>query len=107
MKLIGTIIFHSILQGGPGFPVFTSYMYQYLTSDDMDIAISKLSIDDCSEQMKDFVMRIADSTDKKINEEDMSILNEAGITMILNDTNTWRIIQCLIVHDAFSKRKVA
>lgn len=38
MKLVGTIITHSILQGGPGFPVFSPSVYHYLTTGDFDAA---------------------------------------------------------------------
>ena len=34
MKYIGTIIVHSVLQGGPGFTVFSPSVYQYLSTGD-------------------------------------------------------------------------
>ena len=34
MKYIGTITVHSILQGGPGFPVFSPSVYQYIATGD-------------------------------------------------------------------------
>ena len=30
MKLVGAIIVHSVLQGGPGFPIFSPGVYNYL-----------------------------------------------------------------------------
>ena len=41
MKLCGTIVVHSILQGGPGFPIFSPGIYHYISSGDMDAAVEK------------------------------------------------------------------
>ena len=47
MKLVGTVITHSILQGGPGFPVFSPSVYHYLATGDFDAAVQKISVNDC------------------------------------------------------------
>ena len=44
MKLVGTIIVHSILQGGPGLRIFSPSVYHYLATGDVDGAIQTLSM---------------------------------------------------------------
>ena len=55
MKLIGTVITHSILQGGPGFPVFSPSVYHYLATGDFDAAVQKISVNDCTVSTKHFI----------------------------------------------------
>ena len=43
-KLIGTIIMHSILQGGPGLPVFSPSVHHYLASGDIETIVQRISI---------------------------------------------------------------
>lgn len=58
MKLVGTIIVHSILQGGPGFPVFGPAVYNYLVTGDVQEAMKGLTIKDCSCQMAHFISMV-------------------------------------------------
>ena len=58
MKLVGTIIVHSILQGGPGFPVFSSAAYNYLVTGDLHEAIKGIILKDCSIQMEHFISKV-------------------------------------------------
>ena len=58
MKYFGTIIVHSILQGGPGFPVFSPSVYCYLATGDIDSAMQTMTIQDCSEPMKHFIKKV-------------------------------------------------
>ena len=39
IKIIGTIIVHSVLHGGPGFPFFSLALYWYITTGSVDAAI--------------------------------------------------------------------
>lgn len=55
MKLVGTIIVHSVLQGGPGFAVFSPSVYHYLATGDLDAAVQMVSVNDCSIATKHFV----------------------------------------------------
>ena len=55
MKLVGTVITHSILQGGPGFPVFSPSVYHYLATGDFDAAVQKISVNDCTVSTKHFI----------------------------------------------------
>ena len=55
MKLVGTMITHSILQGGPGFPVFSPPVYHYLATGDFDAAVQKISVNDCTVSTKHFI----------------------------------------------------
>ena len=58
MKYFGTIIVHSILQGGPGFPVFSPAVYRYLATGDIDVAMEMVTFRDCSESMKHFIGKV-------------------------------------------------
>lgn len=58
MKYIGTIIVHSILQGGPGFPVFSPSVYRYIATGDIDTAMVMLNYRDCSESVKNFIDKV-------------------------------------------------
>ena len=55
MKLVGTIIVHSILQGGPGFPVSSLAVYHYLAKGDVQEAVRSMTVGSCSMQMKDLI----------------------------------------------------
>ena len=43
MKLVDTIIVHSILQGGPGVPIFSPGIYYYLAKGDVEYILSTLA----------------------------------------------------------------
>jgi hypothetical protein len=58
MIYIGTIIVHSILQGGPGFPVFSPSVYQYLATGDFELAMKTANIGECSAHMKHFINQV-------------------------------------------------
>ena len=59
MKLIGTIIVHSVVQGGPGFPFFSPAVFSYLWSGSVDAAVQHLNIDDCaSPQCKEIFLKV-------------------------------------------------
>ena len=59
MKIIGTIIVHSVLYGGPGFPFFSSALYWYLATGSVDAAIQQLCFDDCANpNYKDVVLKV-------------------------------------------------
>lgn len=59
MKLVGTIIVHSILQGGPGLRIFSPSVYHYLATGDVDGAIQTMSINDCSLRTKSFISMVS------------------------------------------------
>ena len=58
MKYIGTIIVHSILLGGPGFPVFSPSVYRYIATGDINAAMVMLNYGDCSEPVKNFLDKV-------------------------------------------------
>jgi len=51
MKMIGTIIVHSVVQGGPGFPFFLPAVFSYLWSGSVDAAVQHLNIDDSARKL--------------------------------------------------------
>lgn len=58
IKFVGTIIVHSILQGGPGFPVFSPGIYYYLAKGNVEEAMESLTVIDCSLEMRDFISKV-------------------------------------------------
>ena len=58
MKLVGTIIVHSILQGGPGVPIFSPGIYYYLAKGNVEEALKGLTLTDCSLQMKHVIEKV-------------------------------------------------
>ena len=58
MQYFGTMIVHSILQGGPGFPVFSPSVYCYIATGNIDAAIAKMNYGDCSEPIKHFIDKV-------------------------------------------------
>jgi len=59
MKLVGTVIVHSILQGGPGLTIFSPSVYHYLATGDVDGAIQKMSVNDCSLRIKSYISMVS------------------------------------------------
>ena len=59
LKLVGTIIVHSILQGGPGLRIFSPSVYYYLATGDIDGAIQNMSVNDCSMRIKAFINKVS------------------------------------------------
>ena len=59
MKMIGTVIVYSVVQGGPGFPFFSPAVFSYSWSGSVDAAVQHLNIDDCaSPQCKEIVLKV-------------------------------------------------
>ena len=61
MKLCGTIIVHSILQGGPGLPIFSPSVYYYLATGDSDAAIKRMTVNDCSLRVQSYINEVSAS----------------------------------------------
>ena len=55
MKLVGTIIVHSMLLAGRGFPVFSRSLYRYLATGKTDQVIQNMTVDDCSVPVRNFI----------------------------------------------------
>ena len=54
------IIVHSILQGGPGLPIFSPAVYEYLATGNIDTAVEKLTINDCSLRTKAYINMVSE-----------------------------------------------
>ncbi|XP_068760002.1 G2/M phase-specific E3 ubiquitin-protein ligase-like [Montipora capricornis] len=110
MKFVGKIIVHSILQGRPGFPVFSPGIYYYLAKGNVEEAMESLTVIDCSLEMRYFISKIAgkDVTylDEEFDEEVTTVLANCGLQMKLTNDNKMRVIRNLIVHDAIAKPKM-
>ena len=59
MKLIGTIIVHSVLLAGLGFPVFSRSIYRYLATGKTDDVIQNMTVDDCSLPVRNFIDKVS------------------------------------------------
>ena len=44
LKILGRIIVHSLLQGGPGFPFLAPYVYKYITTESIDQAFEEVTL---------------------------------------------------------------
>ena len=58
MKLVGVMVVHSILQGGPGFPIFSPAVYNYLCKGALQEAVKTMTTDDCSLHMQDLITKV-------------------------------------------------
>ena len=58
MKLVGTIIVHSILQEGPGVPIFSPGIYYCLVKGNVEEALKGLTVTDCSLPMKHVIEKV-------------------------------------------------
>ena len=58
MKLVGVMDVHRILQGGPGFPIFSPAVYNYLCKGDLQEAVKTMTTDDCSLHMQDVIIKV-------------------------------------------------
>ena len=58
MKYIGTIIVHSILQGGPGFPIFSPSVYRYFSTGNFELAMRTANIGECTAHIKNFIDQV-------------------------------------------------
>ena len=61
MKLVGTIIVHSVLQGGPGFPIFNPGVYNYLAKGKLNEVMEAITIKDCSSHMEHFITKVMEN----------------------------------------------
>ena len=44
LKILGRIVVHSLLQGGPGFPFLAPYVYKYVTTESIDQAFEDITL---------------------------------------------------------------
>ena len=58
MKLVGVMVVHSILQGGPGFPIFSPAVNNYLCKGALQEAVKTMTTDDCSLYMQDLITKV-------------------------------------------------
>ncbi|XP_046860694.1 uncharacterized protein LOC124453910 [Xenia sp. Carnegie-2017] len=101
MKYIGKIIVHSILQGGPGFPIFSPSVYRYFSTGNFELAMRTANIGECTAHIKNFIDQIDDADDVQNLDQDecLNIMSECGLTEMLTNENKRKIIQLLIIHD--------
>ncbi|KAK3742388.1 hypothetical protein QZH41_012021 [Actinostola sp. cb2023] len=108
MKYFGNIIVHSIVQGGPGFPVFSPSVYCYLATGNIDAAMAAAHYGDCCEPIQHFITKVAQAVDVDTLDKDecIDILQQCGLKVSLTNDNKMRVIQSLIVHDVIGRPKI-
>lgn len=62
MKLLGKIVVHSILQGGPGLPIFSPVIFNYLCKGNVEEMVASVTLQDCSLQMQDLINQVGGLT---------------------------------------------
>ncbi|XP_046856087.1 uncharacterized protein LOC124449186 [Xenia sp. Carnegie-2017] len=109
MKYIGAIIVHSILQGGPSFPIFSPSVYRYFSTGNFELAMRTANIGECTAHIKNFIDQIDDADDVQNLDQDecLNIMSQCGLTEMLTNENKRKIIQLLIIHDVIGRRKIA
>ena len=58
-KILGTIIVHSLLQGGPGFPYLSPYVYWYLATGSEEMALSYVSPQDLTVNVTEVIEKVS------------------------------------------------
>ena len=61
MNLVGIIIVHSVLQGGPGFPIFSPGVYNYLAKGKLNEVMVAITIKDCSSHLEHFITKVMEN----------------------------------------------
>ena len=61
MKIVGTIMVHSILQGGPGFPLLSPAVYNYLCKGNIEDTVKTVTAEDCSVQIQHVIKEVRQS----------------------------------------------
>ena len=57
-KLLGTMITHSLIQDGPGFPYFAPYVYWYLVTNSEEMALTYVTDDDLSVPVREITSQV-------------------------------------------------
>ena len=58
-KLLGTMIAHSLIQNGPGFPYFAPYVYWYLVTRSEEMALTYVTTEDLSLPIKEIINQVS------------------------------------------------
>eukprot|EP00794_Sanderia_malayensis_P005868 gene5868-6561_t len=110
-EVLGKMIAHSLVQGGPGFPYLAPGIFWYIATGDLSQAVGRSSFIDVGDiELAAFLERIKDGGTNDLVEisEDESFLRfmqECGQTRKLNEKNKEEVVQCLVLHDTIIKHK--
>ena len=80
MKLVGVMVVHSILQGGPGFPIFSPAVFNYLCKGDLQEAVKTMTIEDCSLHIQDLIRKVRKGSSEIILTRKRGRLNHTNMT---------------------------
>ncbi|XP_044163265.1 uncharacterized protein LOC114956431, partial [Acropora millepora] len=108
--IISTIIIHSVLHGGTGFPFFSSALYWYLATGSVGSAIQQLCFDCANPNYKDVVLKIQNdqnADDTSTEEVIINVMSECRLKMPLKNENKTSVIQAILFHDAIGRTKTA
>eukprot|EP00794_Sanderia_malayensis_P013447 gene13447-14828_t len=101
-EVLGKMIAHSLVQGGPGFTYLAPGIFWYIATGDLSQAVGRSSFIDVGDiELAAFLERIKDGGTNDLVEisEDESFEIHAG------EKNREEVVQCLALHDTIIKHK--
>ncbi|XP_065887912.1 uncharacterized protein [Dysidea avara] len=113
LRTVGTMVAHSILLDGQGFPFLAEYCYHYLTGNE-DLAITAITSEDVSMGIKDILQKLENvetedellALSREEREELCIMMEKSGCDLPLTVGNKKCISECIILYDALYKRKI-
>jgi hypothetical protein len=108
LTIIGTMIAHNILMDGQGFPYMADYVYYYIAGL-MDKAVSCISLDDASQNVKFTIEEFLEATDLNSFEQMNNLLEfmeRCGCDINPTLDNRDKIVDCILLDDVLNKRRI-
>lgn len=113
-EMVGKMIAHSLVQGGPGFPCLALPCFYYLVTGDVMCAFAYCDVWDLPCPMsRNIVLQLMDvnSYDElgelAKNGEVINLMANCGETSVLQMSTKGKIIQSIVMYEVISKRKMA
>ncbi|KAJ7354986.1 G2 M-phase specific E3 ubiquitin protein ligase [Desmophyllum pertusum] len=116
-EVLGRMVAHSLVQGGPGFPYLAPVVYWYIATGDLQQGLTRASCVDIHDGvLGDFVTRsdlqIREATASDIDvinqeEEFLQIMQNCGESRLLREGNKLAVVQSLVTHEVLLKHKGA
>ncbi|CAH3024410.1 unnamed protein product [Porites evermanni] len=111
-EVLGKMVAHSMIQGGPGFPYLSPVVYWYVATGDLQQGITRASVLGISDGiLEDYVTRIRDARPvdiETINQEDefLQLMQNCGEARRLTENNRLSVVQSLMIHESLITHKV-
>lgn len=110
-EVLGKMVAHSMIQGGPGFPYLSPVVYWYIATGDLQQGVARASVMDISDGiLAGYVARVRDATSEdieNINHEDefVQLMQNCGERRLLTEQNKLAVVQALVYHETLIKHK--